>query len=543
MQRFWLLGACAFLLSGCAALENDAERGVDVHPATSRWSYSWVTDGQPRWIKSGGRWGFTTADVRLITQRMHPVLGNEIICAEPGPDVAKAVSTSAGLQAQGGSGSASAQIAVAASSAEAAMELAGRSTALLALRDGLFRACEAYGNGVLGQDAYALIISRYSTLMSTLFLAQDMTGVVGAEGKAIAQSAALGVLGGTPTTGGANPGASGGKGNGNSSDPGASTSAKTSTSTAPTAPQLIGATWSLPARIDDRFLIQAKTAAAADPPVAAPAAKPGEEAPATPVPDATKTATVDANTPAGSNSTGAGTVASLALTRMNEDYMNLGVLDVLLTSCINEGDPTRLARRFGNTAGEPLADAGAGAVQPQQTATPKTGNVDYNPFLKTACDAMFKGLPTGAREAKQAGAQPAAGAAAIGAPSNSGLSNLFGMLLAVHADAIKATPLVDPVKGVGANPNSTPKPQAPAGDGDTIKKVQVALSTLARQLKNSALDPKTTSGQVDYQTASAVRSYQLGFIAEYKSKTKIANGNPLDADTIAQLLATPTPPS
>ena len=114
---------------------------------------------------------YTTGDVRVIMQR-NDHLGRTVTCTEPSPDVAKAVSTIASIQAEakGVSGSA------AFGSQEALAELAGRSTALLGLRDGLFRACEAYANGAIGDDAYALIISRYGQVMATLFLGQDAMG-------------------------------------------------------------------------------------------------------------------------------------------------------------------------------------------------------------------------------------------------------------------------------------------------------------------------------------------------------------------------------
>jgi hypothetical protein len=66
--------------------------------------------------------------------------------------------------------------------------LAGRSTALLGLRDGLYRACEAYANGALGADAYALVLSRYGQLMTTLFLGQDVTGAAETQAGASIQS-------------------------------------------------------------------------------------------------------------------------------------------------------------------------------------------------------------------------------------------------------------------------------------------------------------------------------------------------------------------
>jgi hypothetical protein len=83
------------------------------------------------------------------------------------------------------------------------LALAGRSTALLGLRDGLFRACEAYANGVIGADAYALVLSRYGQLMTTLFLGQDVTGAAGtAAGGSVQSPPVTVVAGGTSVTAG-----------------------------------------------------------------------------------------------------------------------------------------------------------------------------------------------------------------------------------------------------------------------------------------------------------------------------------------------------
>jgi hypothetical protein len=54
------------------------------------------------------------------------------------------------------------------SSSETLVEGAGRAEAVLALRDGLYTACQAYANGVLGQDAYAIILSQYGSLLVAL---------------------------------------------------------------------------------------------------------------------------------------------------------------------------------------------------------------------------------------------------------------------------------------------------------------------------------------------------------------------------------------
>jgi len=168
-MRYVVPGFAALVLAGCSFLEDDVERGF-----AQSWSLTPAT--------------FTTADVRMITQRNRQGSPNPIICTEPSPDVAKALSTAAQLSGSGGNGTATGSLGAGGASAEAALALAGRSTALLGLRDGLYRTCEAYANGVIGADAYALVLSRYGQLMTTLFLGQDVTGAAGTEAGASVQS-------------------------------------------------------------------------------------------------------------------------------------------------------------------------------------------------------------------------------------------------------------------------------------------------------------------------------------------------------------------
>ena len=159
-------GLAVLILAGRSFLEDDVARGF-----AQSWSLTPAT--------------FTTADVRMITQRART---GQIICTEPSPDVAKALSTAAQLTGSGGNGTATGSLGAGGASAEAALALAGRSTALLGLRDGLYRTCEAYANGVIGADAYALVLSRYGQLMTTLFLGQDVTGAAGTGAGASVQS-------------------------------------------------------------------------------------------------------------------------------------------------------------------------------------------------------------------------------------------------------------------------------------------------------------------------------------------------------------------
>src|SRR5260370_29303912 len=120
----------------------------------------------------------TDADYRLVTAT--PILEpdsvgrfkpRQISCAEPSPDVARAVSQAfnagitVNIQGQAADLPADVQAkiagAVAQSRSEAVAQLTERLPTIQLLRDGLFRACEAYANGALSPISYALLLSRY----------------------------------------------------------------------------------------------------------------------------------------------------------------------------------------------------------------------------------------------------------------------------------------------------------------------------------------------------------------------------------------------
>lgn len=111
--------------------------------------------------------------LRMVTQRDRPIPGTRDVlptmCSEPSPDVAIAFGQSLAAQGsvnQPGGASVSGNLNV--SSTEVATALAGRTAGVLALRDGLYAACQSYVNGVIGHDAYALILSQYGNLLVAL---------------------------------------------------------------------------------------------------------------------------------------------------------------------------------------------------------------------------------------------------------------------------------------------------------------------------------------------------------------------------------------
>ncbi len=151
-----IVGA-GMLLAGCAD-PNISPRQVDFA----------MTNAKPDTVAMG-------PNLRLIMNRPRhlttlgygPTLPT--ICTEPSPDVAVAFGrTLAGQGSYAGPNSTTISGSVNATSKEAATELAGRTAGVLALRDGLYAACQSYANGVLGHDAYAMILSQYGHLLVAL---------------------------------------------------------------------------------------------------------------------------------------------------------------------------------------------------------------------------------------------------------------------------------------------------------------------------------------------------------------------------------------
>jgi peptidoglycan hydrolase-like protein with peptidoglycan-binding domain len=110
-------------------------------------------------------------DYTLTTLRERPVDGNvpRVLCQAPSPDWATAIAMQQQLSASGNffQGS-SGQFSGSNSYTETIAALAGRTAGVVALRDGLYSACQAYANGVIGKDAYALILSQYGYLLVAL---------------------------------------------------------------------------------------------------------------------------------------------------------------------------------------------------------------------------------------------------------------------------------------------------------------------------------------------------------------------------------------
>jgi hypothetical protein len=133
----------------------------------------------------------TSADQRTIIETQPKsdskpgrVSPSYLHCAEPSPDIALAVSKSfnlgASLDVQGLKDvDPKLAFAVSSANAQAIAQLTERLATIQLLRDGLYRACEAYENGAISDTTYAVMLSRVDKLMVTMLLGELSAGAFG----------------------------------------------------------------------------------------------------------------------------------------------------------------------------------------------------------------------------------------------------------------------------------------------------------------------------------------------------------------------------
>lgn len=103
--------------------------------------------------------------------------GSTVVCAEPSPDALSTFAASLSADAavaDRGSGS------LAAAFAGSAASIGIRTPAIQALRDVMYRVCEAYAGGAINGQTYALIQTRYQGILLGLLAIEQLTGVVAA---------------------------------------------------------------------------------------------------------------------------------------------------------------------------------------------------------------------------------------------------------------------------------------------------------------------------------------------------------------------------
>lgn len=121
----------------------------------------------------------TTGNLRLISERNRGDGTPPVVCTEPSPDYIAALSTKVTANVTVNapsqtSGTGNFEL----DQKEVITPGAGRTAGVVALRDGLFAACQAYANGLIGQDAYAIILSQYGSLLVELVGGDDDRSIV-----------------------------------------------------------------------------------------------------------------------------------------------------------------------------------------------------------------------------------------------------------------------------------------------------------------------------------------------------------------------------
>ena len=99
-----------------------------------------------------------------------------LVCAEPSPDALSAITSNFAGSFGGVFGpSAQAQTALASAFTETASQLGRRNATIQLLRDGLYRQCEAYMNGLIDKPYYEQIANKYVNAMVTLLAVEELT--------------------------------------------------------------------------------------------------------------------------------------------------------------------------------------------------------------------------------------------------------------------------------------------------------------------------------------------------------------------------------
>ncbi len=179
-MKSYLLATCAFV-GGCVLLSGCSTSGATFVPSFGVISSGYLTTGAERRVVSEVRPGEYSRPGLVDPQK--------IICAEPSPDVAKAVSQVISLGASAAAKTAEQNVdgslALSASVAEGIASLVERTASIQLLRDKMYQTCLAYSNGAISGTTYSLIMSRLDESIVTLMLGESAAGAFGRGGASI----------------------------------------------------------------------------------------------------------------------------------------------------------------------------------------------------------------------------------------------------------------------------------------------------------------------------------------------------------------------
>ena len=175
MFRMVLLTGCALILSACASIGNMAA----------------VNKKETLGSGFGGKSPagvFIDAEQRAVLSNRRSDTDIRVVCAEPAPDALSAIAAQAGVSVSDISSAVSAQGGV----SEAAANIGLRTQTIQTLRDGFYRVCEAYMNG-LSQEQYSIMLRRFQTNMIALLAIEQLTGAVKGGDAVVSASAGSGM--------------------------------------------------------------------------------------------------------------------------------------------------------------------------------------------------------------------------------------------------------------------------------------------------------------------------------------------------------------
>jgi hypothetical protein len=128
-----------------------------------------------------------TGNLRFVSERHRGLVDGTsqvVVCSEPSPDYATAFSQDVDVAVKSTAAQAPGEATIGNNVTEKIEKLDGRSKGVLALRDGLYAACQAYTNGQIGKDAYSVILSQYGSLLVALMSETAPTATVQGGGAA-----------------------------------------------------------------------------------------------------------------------------------------------------------------------------------------------------------------------------------------------------------------------------------------------------------------------------------------------------------------------
>lgn len=161
-----LAALCA--LTGCESVWSSIYRETNLNDGGGR---TLVTDAKQRAI----------INVSLTPNPRDPnnLIRTRIICAEPSPDVAQAISASLQIAASVKTGVDTIGGNLGLATAASVAQLGERLAVIQLLRDKMYRACEAYANGATSKVGYTLMLARLDKTMTTLLAAEMAAGAFG----------------------------------------------------------------------------------------------------------------------------------------------------------------------------------------------------------------------------------------------------------------------------------------------------------------------------------------------------------------------------